>query len=171
MHPAVDQTRTYRGQVYKCVDVFEHVTRDGRDITLLSIRSRCADCCCLFEITETSRNFRRRNLLRRCEHCRRAGAPVAQVRRNRKAHTGMSPVQRQMHRVLVALAEKQKASTPDAQGWVRAEDWIRALVEQGVFDKTETAGKGPYYHMRGDMLRRGLIQKRRAAVRALDIPS
>jgi len=120
MHPAVGEIRNYRGQLYKCIDAFPHVMRDGRSVMLLVIKSRCSDCCRTFEITETVRNFHRRKLLRRCEDCRKPGVPVGPVRRRREKSNALIWMEEEMWRVLVELAMAQRDRVlPGARGWVR----------------------------------------------------
>jgi hypothetical protein len=168
VHSAIGETRNYRGQLYKCVDAFPHVTRDERNVDLLVIRSRCADCWQTFEFRVTLYSFRRRRLRRRCEECRRPGVPVGPVRRKRTTFTEISPIQRQMLQVLIDLAEEQRDRVSrDAYGWVRAKDRIRALVEQNVLSKSDVIGRGSYYHMRQDLIRRKKIERMGPAVRAL----
>ena len=168
MHSAIGETRNYRGQMYKCVDALPHVTRDERNVDLLVIRSRCADCWQTFEFRVTPYSFRRRRLRRRCEECRRPGVPAGPVRRKRTTSTKMSPIQRQMYQVLIDLAEEQRDRvSPDAYGWVRPKDWIRALVERNVLSKADVIGRGPYYHMRRDLIRKKKVERMGPAVRAL----
>jgi hypothetical protein len=167
VHSAIGETRNYRGQLYKCVDAFPHVTRDGRDVMLLVIRSRCADCYQTFEITETSNNFRRRSLLRRCESCRKPGVPVGPVRRRREASNQLSPIQEQMWQVLVDMAGEQRHQvSSNARGWVRVKDWMKALVERGVLGRSDMAVNGPYHRMRRELIRKGRIEICGPAVRA-----
>src|SRR5262245_40846031 len=165
MHPPIGETRTCRGQLYKCVDAFPHVTRDGRDVMLLVIRSRCADCYQTFEITETSNNFRRRSLLRRCESCRKPGVPVEPVRRRRETSIQLSPIQEQMWRVLVDMAREQRDVSPNAQGWIRVKDWIGILLKRGVFTKSDMGKNGSYHRMRRELIRKGRIEICGPAVR------
>jgi hypothetical protein len=168
MHSDIGQTRLYRGQLYKCVDAFPHVTRDGRNVTLLVIHSRCADCYQRFEIRETRHNFQRRSLLRRCDECRKPGAPVDRpVTRNRPKSTVMTVREGQMHQVLVDLAKEQRERvSPNARGWVRTKDWTRALVERGVFSSTEARARF-YRRARRRLIEKGRLEVRGPAVRAL----
>jgi hypothetical protein len=167
VHPAVGEARNYRGQLYKCVDAFPHVTRDGRQTALLVISTRCADCYRRFEITETHTHFRRRRLLRRCEDCRKPGVPIGSVRRRRQKSVALSPLQEQMYRVLVELAMAQRSRVlPGARGWVRTQDWKRALVERGVLRDADMCGKGSYYRERRGMILRKRIEIYGPAVRA-----
>jgi hypothetical protein len=168
MHPDIGQTRLYRGQMYECVDAFPHVTRDGRNVMLLVVKSGCVDCHQAFEFWVTSNGFLRRRLLRRCEGCRRPGSPVGPVARNRPKSTAMTPRERQMHQVLVDLAEEQRDRvSSDARGWVRTKDWIHALVKRGVFSKAEVCAGGFYYRARRRLIKKGRLGAKGPAVRAL----
>jgi hypothetical protein len=170
MHPAVGQTRTYRGQVYKCVDAFEHITRDGRSVTLLKVASTCPDCGRMVVLDITPWGFRRRKLNRRCSRCKRPGAPVGGVKRKRPRAEPW-PVQREMYRILIELAEEQRDRvSPNARGWVRRKDWIKGLIARGVFEKADILGRGAYYRARVEMKRRRMIEVRGPAVRALSSP-
>jgi hypothetical protein len=167
MHPAIGEKRKYRGQIYECVDAYEHTTKDGRQITLLTISSSCVDCGRMVAMSVTPYGFRRWNLNRRCGRCKRPGAPVGPVRRNR-APLEPWPVQKVMHRILIELAEEQSGRvSPDARGWVKAKDWINALIAQGIFEQADAHGRGPYYRARTGMKRRKMIEVRGPAVRAL----
>jgi hypothetical protein len=168
VHADIGQTRFYRGQLYKCMDVFPHLTRDGRNVTLLVIHSRCADCYQTFEITETRGNFRRRSLLRRCEECRKPGVPVDQVHRSREKRGQLSLIQEQAYRVLIELAMEQRNEVSSAaRGWVRTKDWIHALVERGVLAEPDVSGKMGYYRIRRGLLKKKRIEASRGAVRAV----
>ena len=171
MHPVIGKTRIYRGQVYTCIDAFEHITGDGRTVTLVKAETKCSDCGETLIVGDfTLSYFFRRRLNRRCHKCRRPGAPVGRVRRI-GALSQPWPVQQAMLRVLVELAAEQDDKiSPKARGWVRRRDWIRALVERGVFEKTDTLGKGPYYRARIEMRRRKMIEVKGPAVRPLPLP-
>jgi hypothetical protein len=167
VHSSIGETHNYRGQIYKCVDAFPHVTRDGRDVMLLVISSRCADCKQDFEIIETSRNFRRRRLLRRCEYCRKPGVPVGRVQRRRARSNELTPMQERMYRVLIELAGEQRHQvSSNARGWVRVKDWMKALVERGVLSRSDMAANGSYHRMRRELIRKGRIEIFGRAVRA-----
>jgi hypothetical protein len=168
MHPAVGERRNYRGQLYEVVDTIPHITRDGRKVTLLWIETKCVDCKQDFQIRETSRNFRRRRLLRRCEYCRKPGVPVGPVTRRREKSDTLTWVQERMWRVLVELAGEQRGRvSPGAQGWVRVKDWMNALVERDVLNEADVARNGAYHWMRRELMRKGRIEKCGPALRAL----
>jgi hypothetical protein len=168
MHPDIGQTRLYRGQIYRCIDAFPYVTRDGRNVMLLVVQSGCSDCRRTFEFRVTSNAFSRRRLLRRCEGCRKPGVPVGAITRNRPKSMAMSLREGQMHQVLVDLAEEQRDRvSPDARGWVRTKDWTRALVDRGVFSKAEVSAGRFYHRARRRLIEKGRLEVKGPAVRAL----
>src|SRR5262245_44508173 len=135
MHPAIGEKRDYRGQIYECVDAYEHTTKDGRRITLLTISSSCVDCGRMVVMSATPYGFRRWNLNRRGGRCKRPGAPVGPVKRIRGPSEPW-PVQKEMHRILTELADEQSGGvSPEARGWVKGKDWIKALIARGLLEE------------------------------------
>ncbi len=71
----IGKPRFYRGQVYDCLGT-ERVfsKRFGRDVTVVRLRSFCADCAAPFEILVPDRRAFAPN--RRCQGCKRPGVRV-----------------------------------------------------------------------------------------------
>jgi len=66
----------FRSQRYWHDGTVDHETRDGRQIKMQRLYTRCPGCGIGFRILTTATAIRTRNLRRRCDGCKRQGVPV-----------------------------------------------------------------------------------------------
>jgi predicted RNA-binding Zn-ribbon protein involved in translation (DUF1610 family) len=63
------------GQQYEYMDYFE-TEIPSRTVLIYELRTKCPDCGAAFWTTASARQVRHRHLRRRCDNCRKPGAPV-----------------------------------------------------------------------------------------------